>query len=390
MRVLVACGAAGGIAATFNAPLAGVFFAMELILRNFTAESFGMVVLSSVTASVIGRAAFGNAAFLHLPPFTVQHPVDYLLFAALGVVAGVVGVAFTRVLYWIEDACDRVWRGPEWARPAVGGVLLGGLLLALPEMYGVGYPVLARGVAGTYALWFLVVLLVGKMVATSLTIGIGGSGGVFAPSLFIGAMLGGLYGGALHLAIPGLAGPVGAYGLIGMGVSHLLSRDTIYTLKLRRRGIDLDQHPSAAALTSITASAAMTPATLTLPATTPLIEAAETMSDQALDQVAVVDEQGRYAGVLTARGVTEMLADGEHDDVAASSAAEQVPAIHGDQLLDAGLDVLESAVTPAVPVLDPSGGRVIGWLTHQGVLAAIRPRPAPTPPVAADAPPRTA
>ena len=429
MRVLVACGAAGGIAATFNAPLAGVFFAMELILRNFTAESFGMVVLSSVTASVIGRAAFGNTAFLHLPPFTVQHPVDYLLFAALGVVAGVVGVAFTRVLYWIEDACDRVWRGPEWARPAVGGVLLGGLLLALPEMYGVGYPVLAQGVAGTYALWFLVVLLVGKMVATSLTIGIGGSGGVFAPSLFIGAMLGGLYGGALHLAIPGLAGPVGAYGLIGMGavfagsarapitaviilfeltgeytiilplmaaivlatgVSHLLSRDTIYTLKLRRRGIDLDQHPSAAAITSITAAAAMSPASLTLPAATPLIEAAETMTDRALDQVAVVDEQGRYAGVLTARGVTEMLSDGEHDDVAASSAAEQVPAIHGDQLLDAALDVLESAVTPAVPVLDPSGGRVIGWLTHQGILAAIRPRPAAPPPVAADAPPRTA
>jgi CIC family chloride channel protein len=431
MRVLVACGAAGGIAATFNAPLAGVFFAMELILRNFTAESFGMVVLASVTASVIGRAAFGNSPFLHLPTFTVEHTVDYLLLAALGLIAGVVGVAFTRVLYWIEDACDHVWRGPEWARPAVGGVVLGGLLLALPEMYGVGYPVLDRGVTGSYALWFLVILLVGKMVATSLTIGIGGSGGVFAPSLFIGAMLGAVYGGVLHLAIPGVAGPVGAYGLIGMGavfagaarapitaviimfeltgeytiilplmaaivlatgVSHLLARDTIYTLKLRRRGIDLDQHPSAAVLTRITAGAAMTPATATLPATTPLLEAAGTMSEHGLEQVAVLDDAGRYAGVLTTRGVTDMLSDGEHDRVDAASAAEQVETIRGDQTLDAALDLLDGAAAQAIPVLDPAGDQVIGWLTHQGILAAIRTTPAAVPQVTTDrwAPPEPA
>jgi CIC family chloride channel protein len=417
MRVLVACGAAGGIAATFNAPLAGVFFAMELILRSFTAESFGMVVLSSVTASVIGRAALGDTAFLELPTFTVEHPVDYLLFAALGLLAGVVGVVFTRVLYWIEDACDRVWRGPEWARPAVGGVLLGGLLLALPEMYGVGYPVLDRGVTGTYALWFLVVLLVGKMVATSLTIGIGGSGGVFAPSLFIGAMLGAAYGGALHLAIPALSGPVGAYGLIGMGavfagaarapitaviimfeltgeysiilplmaaivlatgVSHLVARDTIYTLKLRRRGIDLDEHPSTAALTTITARAAMEATTLTVPADLPLARAAQVMSDEGTGQLAVVDREGRYVGVLTARGVTDGLADGEHDDVPAGSMAEQVPSVRGDQPLEAALDALDTAATPAVPVLDPGRDAVIGWLTHQRILSTIRSRPSPT------------
>ena len=127
---------------------------------------------------------------------------QYLLFAALGLLAGVVGVAFTRILYAIEDACDWAWRGPEWLRPAVGGVLLGGLLLVLPQMYGVGYPVLGNGVAGKYAIAFLVVLLVGKMIATSLTIGIGGSGGVFAPSLFIGAMLGAAYGQTCTTSLP--------------------------------------------------------------------------------------------------------------------------------------------------------------------------------------------
>ncbi len=169
LRILVACGAAGGIAATFNAPLAGPFFAMELILGDFAVDSFGAVVLASVTASVVGRAAFGNTAFLELPAFTVHNPIEYLLFLGLGVVVGGCGVLFTRVLYLVEDVCDWAWRGPEWLRPAVGGVLLGGLLLALPEMYGVGYPVLHNAVTGRYLFGFLLLLLLGKILATSLT-----------------------------------------------------------------------------------------------------------------------------------------------------------------------------------------------------------------------------
>ena len=133
MRVLVACGAAGGIAATFNAPLAGVFFAMELILADFAAQSFGMVVLSSVTASVIGRAALGNSPFLRparRSPSTTSPSTCCSRCSACSPASS--GVGFTRVLYAIEDACDWAWRGPEWLRPAVGGLLLGGLLLVLP------------------------------------------------------------------------------------------------------------------------------------------------------------------------------------------------------------------------------------------------------------------
>ena len=99
-------------------------------------------------------------------------------------------MAFSRILYFVEDVCDAVWRGPEWLRPAVGGLLLGGLLLALPEMYGVGYPVLEDAIGGRYVWTFLLVLLVGKMLATSLTIGTGGSGGLFAPAMYVGAATG--------------------------------------------------------------------------------------------------------------------------------------------------------------------------------------------------------
>ena len=271
--------------ATFNAPLAGVFFAMELILRRWEAESFGMVVLSSVTASVIGRAALGDDPFLVLPAFQVEHLTQYPLFALLGLLAGVVGVVFSRVLYAVEDACDWAWRGPEWLRPAAGGLLLGSLLLLLPEMYGVGYPVLGRAVAGGYGVAFLLVLLVGKLFACSLTIGIGGSGGVSAPSLFVGAMTGAVFGDAVHAVAPQAGGSIGAYALVGMGavfagaarapitavvilfeltreytiilplmlaivlatgVSDLVSADTVYTRKLLRRGIDIDEPADAA------------------------------------------------------------------------------------------------------------------------------------------------
>ncbi|HEY5456201.1 MAG TPA: chloride channel protein [Acidothermaceae bacterium] len=419
MRVLVACGAAGGIAATFNAPLAGVFFAMELILRDFTTESFGMVVIASVTASVIGRAAFGNQPFLHLPAFNVTNLSQYLLFAALGLLAGVAGVGFTRVLYWIEDACDWAWRGPEWLRPAVGGFLLGGLLLVLPEMYGVGYPVLGNSIAGKYAIGFLIVLLLGKMVATSLTIGIGGSGGVFAPSLFIGAMLGSAYGQIAHHLTPGIAGPAGAYALIGMGavfagaarapitavvimfeltgeytiilplmtaivlatgISHLLTRDSIYTLKLRRRGVDLDAAPHTAAMATVTVGQVMEPVSSHIGESTTMLEAADLLTHAPHGQLPVLDAAGRYRGVITARAVTDALADGDHDDATVATVVEMPAAVTVTDRLEQTLNALETAHS-AIAVLDADHHNVVGWLTHQQVLLALHPtRPTPAQP----------
>ena len=193
LRLLVACGAAGGIAATFNAPIAGVFFAMELILRDFAAESFGVVVLASVTACVIGRAALGDQPFLALPAFHVAHPAGVP--AATRCSACSPRLVGRRpspgVLYAVEDLCDWVWRGPEWLRPGRGRRRCSGCCCSRSRRCTASATRCCRTAsAGQYALGFLLVLLVGKIVATSLTIGIGGSGGVFAPSLFIGAMLG--------------------------------------------------------------------------------------------------------------------------------------------------------------------------------------------------------
>jgi CIC family chloride channel protein len=409
MRVLVACGAAGGIAATFNAPLAGVFFAMELILADFAAEAFGMVVIASVTSAVIGRAVLGDAPFLTLPSFTVDHPQEYLLFALLGLVAGAVGVGFTRVLYAIEDACDSVWRGPEWLRPAVGGLALGALLLLLPQMYGVGYPVLGNAIFGRYAVGFLLLLLVGKMIATSLTIGIGGSGGVFAPSLFIGAMLGAAFGATAHAALPSLSGPAGAYGLIGMGavfagaarapitavlimfeltgeytiilplmtaivlatgVSHRITRDTIYTLKLRRRGVDLGVRETIAqAHTRI--SAVMKPVPAPLPADVALPIAAERLARSVYGVLPVAQQDGTHLGVLTARAVAEAIADGQHDATPAQLLVELPTTLRENDDVDHGIQALDHSGCGAVPVLAAAGNEVVGWFDYRDALTTL-------------------
>ncbi len=412
LRLLVACGAAGGISATFNAPIAGVFFALELILRDFRTEAFGVVVLASVTADVIGRAAFGATSFLRLPTFHLASPTDYLLYAGLGLVAAFVGVGFIKALYGTEDLLDRLWRGPEWLRPAAGGVLLGLLLLALPQMYGVGYPVLEAGVRGHYVLWFLVVLLVGKIVATSLTIGIGGSGGVFAPSLFMGAMLGTAFGRLAHQLFGGVVGPAGAYGLVGMGavfagaarapitavliifeltgdytvilplmvaialatrVSNLLSKDTIYTLKLRRRGIDLLRGRAVNLMELLTVADAMQPLPDALARDLPLNVVIDRLAGEHRDALPVVDQAGAYRGTVTAREVEQSVRDNALE-ATAGTLAQAVPTLTPGQNLEQALALLVQHEHTGLPVVATDGDRVVGWLTHRDVLAAYNDR----------------
>ena len=412
LRVIVACGAAGGISATFNAPIAGVFFGLELILRDFEAESFGVVVLSSFVADIIGRAAFGSHPFLTLPPFQLRSPVEYPLYIGLGVAAAVVGVVFIRVLYGMEDVADRLWAGrPEWLRPAAGGVLLGLLLLALPELYGVGYPPLERAIGGQYVVGLLLLLLVGKIVATSLTIAIGGSGGVFAPSLFMGAMLGSAYGAGVHHLLPHLTAPAGTYGLVGMGavfaaaarapitaviiifeltgdyriilplmfaialaagISSLLSRDTIYTLKLRRRGIDIMRGRGANLMQLVRVSEAMQPLPLAVPDDMPLNEAIARLAEATTDGLPVVDGNGRYRGTIATQQVEEAMRENALD-VTAGELAQDLPALFTDQTVEDALGALLRARS-GLPVVQPDGRMPVGWLTHVDVLRAYNAR----------------
>jgi CIC family chloride channel protein len=301
LRVIVACGAAGGISATFNAPLTGMFFGFEIVLQEFSLDALSATIVSAVTADVISRAFFGGAPFFAAIPHDmgVGNDFTYLLVAVLGIAAGVIGVAFQKTLYKGEDAADALWRGrPEWLRPVAGGLLLGLLLLMLPQMYGVGYPVMDRVLANHYVLWFVVLLMLGKILAASLTLWIGGSGGVFAPSLFTGAAAGMAFGIIVHRVFGPAVGPPALYGVVAMGgvfaaaaqapltaiasvaemtgnftltlpimlacgiAAQLAKRITygsIYTTKLLRRGIDIERPKATGALRALTVQDAMQP-----------------------------------------------------------------------------------------------------------------------------------
>jgi CIC family chloride channel protein len=288
LRILVACGAAAGISATFNAPVTGLFFGFEIILRTFSIDALFACMVSSVLADLISREFFGPTPFFTGFPhdLSIHHLYTYLLVAVLGAIGALLGVGFKTVLYKIEDLCDAVWKPrPEWARPAVMGLSLGVLLLVLPQMYGVGYPVMDQALSGKVVVWLLILFTVGKMVATSLSIGIGGSGGIFAPSLFIGTMGGTAFGYAVEHVLGTAAGPPAMYGMVAMGavfaaaarapltsiasvtemtgdfaltlpvmlavgiataISRRMTYGTIYTTKLLRRGIDIDAEGKAA------------------------------------------------------------------------------------------------------------------------------------------------
>ncbi len=283
LRIIVACGAAGGISATFNAPLTGLFFGFEIVLREFSLDALFATSLAAVAADVVSRAFLGSAPFFAAIPhsLTIGNDFTYLLVAVLALIAGLIGIGFQKILYGLEDSADRIWEGrPEWARPAVGGIGLGLLLLALPEMYGVGYPVMDKVIAGHAVVSLVLLFLVGKLVATSLTLAIGGSGGVFAPSLFVGAMTGTAFGIGVHAlfgpevgspalyavvamggvfaaaaqapltAIASVAEMTGNFGLtlpvmlvcaIAAAVSKQISYGSMYTTKLLRRGIDIER-----------------------------------------------------------------------------------------------------------------------------------------------------
>ncbi len=412
LRILVACGAAGGISATFNAPLAGVFFALELILRDFEAESFGVVVVASFVADIIGRAAFGSHPFLNLPAFQLRSPAEYPLYIVLGLLAALVGVVFIRVLYGTEDVADRLWKGkPEWLRPAAGGVLLGLMLLALPQLYGVGYPPLEKAIHGDYAVWFMLLLLAGKIAATSLTIGIGGSGGVFAPSLFIGAMLGSAYGSGVEHLFPHLTAPAGAYGLVAMGavfaaaarapitavliifeltgdyhiilplglaialatgLSSLLSPDTIYTLKLRRRGIDIMRGRGANFMQLLNVSQAMQPLPAAIQADMPLNDVIARLADGASDSLPVVDTDGSYLGTIASQQIEQAMRENALD-ATAGALAQQLSPLRENQTLEDALAALLRARS-GLPVIAADAQTPIGWITHTDVLRAYNTR----------------
>lgn len=352
VRTLVACGAAAGIAATFNAPIAGSIFALEVILGRFTVRYFGAVVISAVSASIVGRAFLGAEPAFAVPAYPLHHLGEIPIYILLGLLSALVAVVFIRLLYWLEGIFDE-WEMPLPVKAAIGMLLTAAVGLLAPGrmVLGPGMELIGETIAEDFdiALQIMAVLLIMKLLATTFTLGSGNSGGVFAPGLFMGAMLGGIVGSIAHTVWPNVALNPGAYAIVGMAAvfagaarapitavlivfemsndyqlilplmmatvlstllaEHLFS-ESIYTLKLRLKGIALQRGRDVDIMQGLLVREAMTRDAYVVEEDMPLQELGEYFQKTHAHSFPVVDKEHGLVGMVSITDYDQALQEG--------------------------------------------------------------------------------
>jgi CIC family chloride channel protein len=403
----VAAGAAAGVAAVFNAPLAGVFFALEVVLRSFTARGFSTVVISAVTANAVWRVMVGDESILTAEVYRLEEPLELLLYGALGVFAAVIAVIFVRVLYFIEDKFENLSVIAD-LRPVIGAVGVGILGAISIDLLGSGLSGIDKALAGEFTVKFILFLLVGKMIATALTLGSGGSGGIFSPSLFIGALLGSAYGELVNQIFPDSTAPVGAYAIVGMAavfaaaaqapmsaifivfemtndfglimplmaacaaatvVYTAIKKDSIYEVKLRRkRALASDQQGDEQQMSSVLLVAAAEAKYVACFENILLAEAINLMDRNREDVLLVVSHDRALKGVVYKRDAVTALKEVPNRKVV-DAIRQDHPVAHPGATLENGMQLLENGNTNFLPVLDWND-RVLGVANRISITRA--------------------
>ena len=411
MRTMVGCGAAAGIAATFNAPIAGSMFALEIILGDFGLATFSPIVISSVIATAVSRHFLGDAPAFIVPAYELVSAWEFPLYVTLGLFCALVAVTFTKTLYRMEDIFDGL-KFPEYLKAVIGGVILGVISLLFPQILGVGYGAIDLSLSQSYAWWLMLVLVLCKIMATSITIGSGGSGGIFAPSLFIGAMAGGFFGAIVHNFLPSVTASPGAYSIVGMGavvsatthgpltallmlfemtgdykiilplmitciISNIVGRqflkESIYTLKLLRRGINLEEGKEVNVLKSIKVNEVMNNEVETITEALSLERLAEIISKSKYNSFPVVSDGNKLTGILSFFDYNEAIFDENLKGlvVAKDIATLDVVTISTDDNLYNALEKItfkDFSILPVVSPDDPT--KLTGVLTRRDIMGA--------------------
>lgn len=415
MKTFVGCGAAAGIAATFNAPVAGTLFALEIILGDFGVSSLSPIIVAAVTATAVSRRYLGDAPAFAVPEYSLTSPLELVHYAILGLAAAFVAVAFTKILTASEDFFEDL-KIPDWIKPAIGGLIIGILgIVGLPHVYGVGYEFIEVALNGELGLKLLVLLLFAKLIATSATLGSGGSGGILAPSLFLGAMLGGIvwYGG--HALTPSIVAPnYGPYALVGMAalvasatraplqaililfeltggyevilplmLSSILAvlfggrlmEESIYTVKLRAKGILLRRGAEVNILKGITANDVMRSDSVTIPDNMRLRPLLEKVMDSPTNSTLFLVNRGdQYIGHISFHEVRQVLFDIEALEpilVAADIANYNTISVKPTDSLDVVMQLFGRLNLDELPVVDPEDStKLIGSIHNADVVDA--------------------
>jgi len=411
VRILTACGMAAGVAGAYNTPIAATLFVLEVVVGSFSMTLFGPAVVSAVTSTVVVRLLLGDEAVYGVAPFRLQSFLEFLPFAAIGIAAGGASALFVRALRASRTLFAKS-RLPLPVAMAIGGAIVGALGIFLPQVWGSGFAGANRILRGNPTLVLLLLLFVGKIVATSATIGSGGVGGVFTPALMIGAALGGIVARLSGLAFPGLDAPVGGYALLGMGgllagvtrapllaiimvfeltqntavllpmmavsvlavlTARSLQRDSVYVQSLRSAGIVWEKTPEATALSSLKVADVMREDVKLVPRTLPLPEIVNTFLHTRSLYLYVGDDAGRLLGVIDLHDIKETLAERELSTlVIAEDLIGEIPSVTPAEPLTSVNEKLWFRDLGQLPVVDsPETRRFLGVVTRRDLLGAF-------------------
>jgi chloride channel protein, CIC family len=410
VKELLPVGATAAIAAAFNTPLAAVLFSLEEVVGNLHAPVLGSVVLASATSWAMLRLLLGNNPLFHVPQYQLVKPAEFGIYAALGVAGGFVSVAFTKLLLWMRARFLKFPKKTLWFQPVVGGVMVGVMGWFVPQLLGVGYQHVGEALNGGMALKLMLLLLVLKLIAVATCYASGNAGGIFGPSLFLGAMLGGAVGSVANHFFPSTVGTPGAYALVGMGtafagivrapmtsvvmifeitrdyavivplmisnlvsffISAKLQRKPIYEELAQQDGIHLPTAESRQERAQQQVSQAMRPATEVLRAGMTVREAIE-KADKSADTAWVVCDEEGVRGIVS-RQMLEQAArhDGAGKPLAELLASEEFVHLHTDHPLVTALERLGASRLDILPVVSRADVRHLeGIVTLRDVLAA--------------------